>query len=355
MTRSIPVLYYHRIGAPDPAHLSTNTEDFARQMAFLARRGIRTLTINDVIAHISGSSPCCAPAVMITFDDGFRDNLTNAFPILQANRQKAVLFAATGLIRPAEQTPVAVARGFNEAHTAARRGDFGDFLSQNEFHTLVKSGIFEIHSHGHAHEQVFISSHVTGIYPTTDTHWGILSAYRNPLQDGVWPVFERKPGLTQKAFRPDISRIREIMRRFPQHDLPASTVSSALPTSAPVPALPHNWDNFLRSESDNEFRNRIRDDLVQSFELVKPFHPQGCQGFCMPWGADGPELQAMLRETGYNAAFLTRSGANLPGDDPFRIRRFPIKKASLARFAFGIWLRSVPALARVYGCLHGRL
>ncbi|MBF0499394.1 MAG: polysaccharide deacetylase family protein [Candidatus Riflebacteria bacterium] len=347
MTRSIPVLYYHRIGSPDPAYLSTPVAAFARQMEFLTRHGVRTITVSELVDHLSGTARIRDRAVMITFDDGFRDNLLSALPVLKSNNLHAVLFAVSGLMRPASTPGAETPRDFNSAHTAARRGDLSDFLSFDELKTMVDSGVFEVHSHGHSHEQVFVSNRVTGLFPASDNHWGILSAYRHTLSEGVWPVFERKPGLTRKAMRPDTEKIRGIMNLLSQADLRLLRESPA--------AFSDRFKGLFEAETEDAFLARIQDDLSLSLEVFRRFHPPGCDSFCMPWGADCPELQVMLRKTGYNAAFLTRSGANLPGDDPYRIRRFPVKRASMARFALGIILRSSPSLARVYGLLHGRL
>lgn len=91
-------LNYHRLGnvaqAPwDRAVFSATAEDFARQLAFLARNF-------DVIVpeEIPQTLARRGRAVLITFDDGYRDNYTAAFPALRAQGLRATFFLATGFL-----------------------------------------------------------------------------------------------------------------------------------------------------------------------------------------------------------------------------------------------------------------
>lgn len=341
MIRSIPVLYYHRVGAPDPEHLSIPTEAFRRQMEYLVARGFRTLHCVDLADHLAGKHVITRPAVMVTFDDGFRDNLREAAPILESLGLKAVLFQSSGLIRPEDSAPAASYRGFNQAHTAARRGDKGDFLSRSELQQLRRSGLIEVQSHGHAHAQVFTGPAITGWFPETDQHWGILSAYQDPLLEGCWPVFRRAPGLVNRAFIPDMKAIKAGLNL-------STNVSERRRTALP---------NWLSPEPEEAFSARVKTDLAQSRQELREFSPSadGISSLCWPWGAHSPASTGIAREVGFKAAFLTSTGANVPGTDPFAISRFAIRSSSLPKFAFGVWLRSIPLLSNLYGLMHGRI
>ncbi len=340
MKVSVPVLYYHRIGAPDPIHLSTPADLFDRQLAFLHRRGLRSITMGQLVRHVTGEDPLSYPAFAVTFDDGFRDNLTEAFPVLRKHGCRAAVFPVGGLIRPDEAPPQVPPRDFNAAHQAARQGDRGDFLSRAEMREMLASGLVEFHSHGFSHRQVFTGNRVEGAYPDTDAHWGILSAYGRPLPAGSWPVFPRGPGLVHPAWEPDLDRISAAGRDW---------AAAARGKGQAAVTLPRDW---FRIESPSEFERRVRDDLRASRALFADLHPPGPHLICWPWGASHDDLRRWAREEGYQGALATTAGPNLPGDDPFRICRFPVKKGDLARFALGIWLRSSPALARAYGLVR---
>jgi len=106
-TPSVPILMYHGI-SPEVAsrhpYFETNTsqELFADHMKFLHENGYATVELNEAVSTIfTGSNG--QKRVAITFDDGFRNFYTQAFPILAEYRFKATMFIVSGLTqdRPA--------------------------------------------------------------------------------------------------------------------------------------------------------------------------------------------------------------------------------------------------------------
>lgn len=102
----LTVLAYHRIADPDAdgrdtlrANISATPLAFASQMDFLRRR-FDVISLADLHAWLRGRGPMPPYPALITFDDGYRDNLDNAFPILRARALPAVLFVATDCTRP---------------------------------------------------------------------------------------------------------------------------------------------------------------------------------------------------------------------------------------------------------------
>jgi peptidoglycan/xylan/chitin deacetylase (PgdA/CDA1 family)/CelD/BcsL family acetyltransferase involved in cellulose biosynthesis len=88
------ILYYHRVNDErDPFFPSLPTKVFERQMRHVARRH-RVVSLGGLVEHLGSSSP--ETVVAITFDDGYRDNFDNAFPILQRYGLPATIFLATG-------------------------------------------------------------------------------------------------------------------------------------------------------------------------------------------------------------------------------------------------------------------
>ena len=84
------ILCYHRVFSPerDPHLLSVSPERFRAQMEIVRQRA-RPVALDDP-SHLS------TRAVVITFDDGYLDNLQNALPILQALEIPATIYIATG-------------------------------------------------------------------------------------------------------------------------------------------------------------------------------------------------------------------------------------------------------------------
>jgi peptidoglycan/xylan/chitin deacetylase (PgdA/CDA1 family) len=85
-TNWLPVLMYHRVvdqvQSAGPCHINILTADFDAQMAYLKERGYQAISLDMVPVAISNRSMWSRP-VAISFDDGYLDNYTHAFPILQ--------------------------------------------------------------------------------------------------------------------------------------------------------------------------------------------------------------------------------------------------------------------------------
>lgn len=82
----IPILMYHQIGEPNPKGtpyrgLTVHPSDFRRQMFWLRRLGYRGLSMHQLMPYVRGEKS--GKVVGITFDDGYRNVLENAVPILE--------------------------------------------------------------------------------------------------------------------------------------------------------------------------------------------------------------------------------------------------------------------------------
>ena len=94
--QTLIILLYHQIGnlpdSLDPFGISVKTEDFARQMAYLNDNGYNVLKLSKAIKMMHEGTPLPEKAVCITFDDGYKDNYTNALPILQKYNFSATIY-----------------------------------------------------------------------------------------------------------------------------------------------------------------------------------------------------------------------------------------------------------------------
>lgn len=92
MTRSGSIiLCYHRVaeGVEDPFQLCVTPANFAAQLEEIARHG-EPSTLSEL------SDPSQRPRVVVTLDDGYVDNLTNALPIAEAKEIPITVFVTSG-------------------------------------------------------------------------------------------------------------------------------------------------------------------------------------------------------------------------------------------------------------------
>lgn len=96
---AIPVLNYHSIADDDPDNVAVlPTKRLEEQLAFLARESFTPLTLADFIAVLEGRKEAPAKPVLLTFDDGYADNYTNAMPLLRKYGFPATLFMSPGSV-----------------------------------------------------------------------------------------------------------------------------------------------------------------------------------------------------------------------------------------------------------------
>jgi peptidoglycan/xylan/chitin deacetylase (PgdA/CDA1 family) len=98
----VPVIQYHKIDVPQPGALVrggyTPPARFERQLRYMKRRGFIFFTASELVDHYRAHGSFPARGVAITFDDGWRDNYTNAFPALRRLGVRATVFLVPSLL-----------------------------------------------------------------------------------------------------------------------------------------------------------------------------------------------------------------------------------------------------------------
>lgn len=103
-TPQVPILMYHYIrndqNPRDPVgeNLSVAPALFAQQMQYLSSHGYTPITLDKLAAIYAGKAHAPANPIVLTFDDGYKDLFTAAFPILRRYDFHAVSFIITGFV-----------------------------------------------------------------------------------------------------------------------------------------------------------------------------------------------------------------------------------------------------------------
>lgn len=95
----VRVLTYHRVNPDHPRdRLTVHPEAFAAQMELLARSGRPVVALSAMLPALRGEGALPRGAVALTFDDGYRDNLVHAAPVLARHGFPASLFVVSDLM-----------------------------------------------------------------------------------------------------------------------------------------------------------------------------------------------------------------------------------------------------------------
>ena len=99
--KGIPVLMYHKV-SPDTRTgglgLRVPPEDFDWEMQYLKKNNYHTVSLGNVLDYFQSGKALPQKPIVITFDDGYKDNYQYAYPILKKYDYTATVFVVTSII-----------------------------------------------------------------------------------------------------------------------------------------------------------------------------------------------------------------------------------------------------------------
>ena len=140
--RSLRILMYHKVNDVPENPLSMPVSLFDEQMDLLRSLDYTVVNLAAVLDYYADGKPLPPRAVLITFDDGYHDNLDNAARVLSKYGYPAVLFVPVGYLDDRQPLP-------HEERLAAQ-GVMNPTLDWDELAEVERNGI-RIESHGISH------------------------------------------------------------------------------------------------------------------------------------------------------------------------------------------------------------
>ncbi len=278
---SCQILLFHRVNDDrDPFLPSTPVNEFRRQMEYIARN-FAVVTLDDIAEGRLGTGN--KHSVAITFDDGYRDNFTSAFPVLKELGIPTTIFLATGYIG-------------------------------------------------------------TGVMPWYDQVCLAFKLTARARLEGDslgWPAGslasrEQRVALLDRTL-PWLRQMDDDARR---KTLPALFHALGVPSSLTLPNYMLNWDEVRQMRAQKIMFGahtvthpvlsrvtaaRLREEICESKKTVEQKLQTEIRHFAYPFGRPtdySEEAKRCLREHGFRTAVTTEFGFNSPGDDLLALKRF---------------------------------
>ena len=131
------ILSYHGISVRPANPYAVSSDDFARQMHYLADQFV-PISVDELVLRLRGGEPLPERSVALTIDDGYADIYANAYPILAQYAIPATIFLPVDFI------------GTNGSADATARMSQTDFLAWDQIREMSRNGIsFGSHTMGH--------------------------------------------------------------------------------------------------------------------------------------------------------------------------------------------------------------
>jgi len=292
------ILMYHRVASPaiDPWGLAVAPERFRDQLKMLARRR-KILAMEEFVAALEeGSLPRCA--VAITFDDGYRDNLTNAAPLLDEAGAPATIFLTASAIG----------------------GEAPFWWDELAWMILLQPGRIKYElAVGTARVAGDIAAMASGEAP--DRRWRAWEEPRTAREAAykeLWQLLWRSQPADRAAAMDDLRRMVPAAMDDPD-DLPMTAAEVARLASSNISIGSHAMTHQpLTSLSHADRRAEIEDGRALCIGLAD----QPVSGFAFPHGDRDAETIAMVREAGFGWACSTRAASV----DPKHCDRFDLPR-----------------------------
>jgi peptidoglycan/xylan/chitin deacetylase (PgdA/CDA1 family) len=146
------ILMYHRVAQAVPDHpfptWNVTPRRFEAQLTGLLARGWQAWPLTQILRWRERRLPIPRKTFVVTFDDGYANNLTQALPILTDLRVPATVFVATAYLNSRQPFP---SDNWSSAGLPGVPSETWRPLTTDECHRLAASGLVELGAHTHTH------------------------------------------------------------------------------------------------------------------------------------------------------------------------------------------------------------
>lgn len=322
---------------------SVERNRFEKQLQFLSRNGYQTLIADHFYECLVGIKPVPERAIVLTFDDGWKNTWTVAYPLLKKYGFKAVCFIIPGLIKDDISHDTNLPEKLDGKATSKemtyRDNDIGTLCTWEEIKKMHDSGTVDFQSHTMYHTLIFTSPLIEDfIHPTFDYYYnnfnvpifsinGIDYISRN-VELGM-PIYENYPRYSNKRRYFDDVNLRNKCIGYVANNGGAGFFKRS------------NWrrklldvvDEHRRKygevscfESEEKQRENIYKDLLESKQTIdNKLGGKTVNHLCYPWWVGCDLSKELSKKAGYLTNFWgidkESRTKNRVGDDPYKVSR----------------------------------
>lgn len=238
--KNVPVLIYHSIVDKSSQYTEISKNEFNKHMLGVKLAGFNTVTIDDLINYVEKGAELPRNPILITFDDGYLDNYTNAYPILKKYNMKATIFVVGSSV------------GNNGKYKDTAYSSAPHFTYE-QAKEMMNSGLISIQSH------------------TFDMHqWADYETNKESVRENIVQLEGEEEGKYIEALRLDAQKMNEALK----NNLGVESIALAYPTGAysELASAVLKEEGIKVTFSVEEGVNEIIKGLPQSLYALKRFN-----------------------------------------------------------------------------------
>ena len=335
----VPVLMYHSIGMQPKswawAHLTEDLEVFEKTLEILANRGYRTISLEELYAYMKSGTSIPHKSIVLTFDDGYLDNWVLVAPLLRKFNFRATVYVTPDFIEESARI-----RSANEGEADYRDNPVG-FMNWAELREADREGVLDVQSHAMTHTWYFSGPEIVDYHRPSEPFqypwmaWNAEPArkpyYLNEDQQRLvqWgtPIFRHDKALVVRRFLPDSGLVQDVCNYVADNGRDSffadpnwrTELERRFPDLTDSSCIPGYY------ETEEEYRARVRDELLSSKEIIEGRLNKKVEFFAWPGGGVNEVAAEIAREVGYKSWTLSSwqepSKRNAPFADPEGVKR----------------------------------
>jgi peptidoglycan/xylan/chitin deacetylase (PgdA/CDA1 family) len=343
----VPVVMFHSVGMNHEGwiwrHLSETAHIFEKFLKRLKKANYKTVTLQQLFAHMSGDRICDPKSIALVFDDGYLDNWVTVYPLLRKYEMCGTVYVNPEFVEPNDEC-----RPTLDDYTASETGhvntDQRGFMNWAELRKADSEGILDVQSHSMSHTWYFKGPSVVDCYAPQNAkfypwmQWNArperkpyyLREDQTQFVDFGTPIFEHEKSLVTRRFLPDAGKILEVQEEIRRSGETEFFLGSA---------LRKRFDDVVSSvigkdsifpgefESEDAYRARVEWELVESKSLIETRLDKTVDYLCWPGGGVNDIAKAAARKAGYRSWTVpgrdSTDKRNQPGENPKEIKRMP--------------------------------
>lgn len=183
---SLPIIMYHSI-LKDTSRSNKYTitpSTLESDLEYIYNQGYTTITMSDLILYVYNDTPLPKNPIMITFDDGYYNNLGYAVPLLKKYNMKAV---------------VSIVGKYTDTYTTSDETNLNySYLRWKDVKELMDSGVIEFQNHTYN-----LHSNTSGRIGCSKKSFESIETYEHVLSNDIQKLqqeFEQNVGYTPTTF-----------------------------------------------------------------------------------------------------------------------------------------------------------